>query len=107
MIMIPADIDDSEVVDESLNQQNDGTLSIITALLPCAINCFRSFSSACGDKLESAASQYLMYTSTLVHMMMDILGQEDECTQETVANSIATLPGVPNAFVHMLWGSSC
>ena len=100
------DVDSSEIVGKISNQNDDGTAIIITALLPCAINCFQSFSSTCGDKSEAAASLYLMYTSTLVRMMMDILSQEDECIQTIVVNSIATLPGVPDAFVHMLWGSS-
>ena len=86
--------------------QDHSASDTVTALLPCAMNCFKSFTVACGDHSQSDASLNLMYTSTLIRMILDVLGQEDDSTQTVVANSIAAVDGAPEAFVHMLWGSS-
>ena len=88
-------------------QHDYSTVEAICTLYQCAIECFQSFSSACGNKSESSASMHLMYTSTLIQMMMDILGQETECIQREVACAIAALPGASDTFVYMLWAGSC
>ena len=76
------------------------------ALLPCALSCFESFMAACQQHSEPNASLQLMYTSTLMRLMLDVFSQHDEDVQVTVANSIAALPGVAKSLVTMLWGSS-
>ena len=78
----------------------------VTALLPCAIVCFKKFTAACGEHSQSDASLNLMYTSTLIQMILDVLRQEDDHTQTMMADSMATVPGGPESFIHMLWGSS-
>lgn len=78
----------------------------VTALLPCAIVCFKRFTAACGKHSQSDASLNLMYTSTLINMIFDVLHQEDDHAQTAMADSMATVPGGPESFIHMLWGSS-
>ena len=81
-------------------------MDVLTVLISCAVNCFKSFILSCGDHSQSNASMNLMFTSTLVQMTMDVLRQEDEGSQVKLANSISTIPEAPETFVHMLWGSS-
>jgi len=76
------------------------------ALLPCTLSCFESFMAACQQHSEPDALLQLMYTCTLMRLMLDVFSQHDEDVQVTVANSIAALPGVAKSLVTMLWGSS-
>ena len=82
------------------------TSNVITSLFTCTMSCFKSFTSACGEKCQSEASVNLVYTRTLILMITDVLEQEDERVQASAADDIATLPEALDAFVQMLWGSS-
>lgn len=86
--------------------EKDGGADVFTVLISCAVKCFLSFISSCGAYSSSDASLNLMYTSTLVKMMLDVFGQEVEDDQMKLADSISVIPKAPETFVHMLWGSS-
>ena len=87
---------------DDVSDHDNGAVDVVTGLLSCAIKCFKNFTAACGEHSQSVASLNLMYTSTLIRMILDMLSQENDSIQTTMANSIAALPGAPEAFVHML-----
>ena len=93
----------SAEVDEK-SQHNDGVFGLLEVLISCAVKCFCSFISSCDS--QSAASLNLMYTSTLVQMILDVFKQEAEHTQGKLADTASKIFEAPETFVHMLWGSS-
>ena len=103
--------DDGSYSNEVCNKEekspaDNGATNLIKVLLPCTLSCFETFISACYDRSVSVASLQVMYTSPLLRLMLDVYSQEDEHTQTAVADSLATFPGVPDAFLTMLRGST-
>lgn len=111
MCILYAVSDDGSYSNEVCNKEekspaDNGATNLIKVLLPCTLSCFETFISACHDRSVSVASLQVMYTSTLLRLMLDVYSQEDEHTQTAVADSLATFPGVPDAFLTMLRGST-
>lgn len=104
VLTVTTDIESSSAEVSEKSQHGDGVFDLFGVLVSCAVKCFSSFISSCGS--QSAASLNLMYTSTLVQMMLDIFRQEDEHIQGKLADSASTIQEAPETFVHMLWGSS-
>ena len=83
-----------------------GAVEMVQKLLPCILNCFENFRLACEQNLQSKASMQLMYTSTLVKLILDVLEQENESVLTLAADEITKLPEIGHGIVLMLWGST-
>lgn len=83
-----------------------GAVEMVKKLIPCIVNCFENFRLACEQSLQSEASTQLMYTSTLVKLILDVLEQENEFVIILAADEIAKLPEIGHGIVLMLWGST-
>lgn len=62
--------------------------------------------SACGQRQESDASLQLMYTSTLMQLLLNVFCQEECEHQAKIVDSVACLTEAPGSLIAMLWGSS-
>lgn len=89
--------------DESTNH---GAIELVEKLFPCAAISFEQYIAHMQKKDQAEASTYLMYVSTLVKFINDVLSQEDDTTISSVADSIALKERLPHTIVMMLWASS-